>query len=177
VKTKTRRTKKTTKPFKLNVPSPKPPTIEKCSHCGGVAVAGWINWDTMKRYWWCGKCREIVQKSAPKEVADNYAMKDTPRASLAVYYGPNEIELVLHGKGPAPHSVIKGRNARICYDAWTESIFDTDHIKIDQLYHIAPRARYLIYDTNGRLCAKAKRYDDAETLAGKHKVIVWWGGR
>jgi len=182
--TRKRRVKKTkaqvlAKPLKLVVPVYKKAPAEICGSCGAPAFGKWYG-DNGAQYMWCDKpsCREKIQSGAPQVIRDRYTMRPRPAELTPGYLqsGTNEIELVIRVKGKSP-SVIRGRNARYCYNAWLESIFPTDMEKLIQLYHIAPRSRYLVYDSDGRLRGKTRNYSDAEVLAGKNKVVVYWGGR
>lgn len=181
--TKKRRNTAKKAPLKIAINASKASKPERCSNCGAIPHAKWIDWTTRTAYLWClnPKCEAAVKAKVPKEVADSYVVRHRPCASLATFFGPSEIELVTNQR-PDPKTlkdpvIIKGKNAQTCYDAWFNSIYPTDLYELLQLYKLTPRARYYIFDTDGKLHSKVKRYEDAEVLAGSDKVVVYWGGK
>jgi len=148
-----------------------------CGICGAVANAKWNDDKTGREWLFCTsiRCRNAAWKLLPPHVQDRFTRKDRPRSS-SMFLGPNEIELVIYMPGKS-NSVVKGPSARYCYGAWLNSIDKTDFEQIGQLYRIAPASRFLIFNEDGCLRGIAKKRKMAETLAGKDKVIVWWGGR
>lgn len=150
---------------------------QRCDHCGEEGYALWTDPKNGSiSYIWCKKpeCKTVVQAKAPAYIADAYREKIRPKHGLR--NDVNEIELVIHEPGSDP-SVVRGKSAQLCYDAWGYSADRTDLIKVEQLYKIAPKSKYLIFNEDGMFLAKVTKYRDAEQIAGKERVIVWWGGR
>ncbi len=149
-----------------------------CDNCGKADALGavWQDPRTGKRHVWCSKkkCEKAVKSKLPSYVADYHRM--LPRkATICLGDLVNEIELSNDIRNGADK--VTGRSARICHGAWANSILHTDANKIEKLFKLKPRSRFMIFNEDGELRTTFNKYREALKYAGKREVIVFWGGK
>lgn len=147
---------------------------QACCSCGKEVYGIWNDDKTGKEWPHCKACGPKVWKTLPFRVKDRFTQHPRPKVDISFLVPHAEIEVTkVYGGKPT----IRGKAAQECWDKLgTFAPYVADVQKLKDLYAAKPREKFLVYSKQGRFLDTAKTYPQAEALAGKESVIVFWGG-